>query len=32
MKVELDLSKYATKADFENTTGIDASDFAKNLI
>ena len=32
MKVELDLSKYATKADFKNGTGIDASDFAKNLI
>ena len=29
MKVESDLSNYATKADFKNTTGVDASDFAK---
>ena len=29
MKVELDLSNYATKANFKNTTGVDTSDFAK---
>ena len=29
MKVELDLSNYATKADLKNATGVDASDFAK---
>ena len=29
MKVELDLSNYATKADFKNATGVDTSDFAK---
>ena len=28
-KVELDLSKYATKADFKNATTVDTSDFAK---
>ena len=28
-KVALDLSNYATKADFKNATGIDTSDFAK---
>ena len=32
VKVELDLSNYATKADFKNATGVDASDFAKRLI
>ena len=29
VKVELDLSNYATKADLKNTTGADTSDFAK---
>ena len=29
MKVELDLSNYATKADLKNATGVDTSDFAK---
>ena len=29
VKVELDLSNYATKADFKNGTGVDALDFAK---
>ena len=29
MKVELDLSNYATKADFKNATGVDVLDFAK---
>ena len=29
VKVELYLSKYATKADFKNATGVDTSDFAK---
>ena len=29
MKVELDLSNYATKADLKNATGVDISDFAK---
>ena len=28
MKVELDLSNYATKADFKNVTGVDALKFA----
>ena len=28
MKVELDLSNYATKANLKNTTGVDTSDFA----
>ena len=28
MKVELDLSKYATKADLKKTTGVNTSDFA----
>ena len=32
VKFELDLSNYATKADFKNATGVDASDFAKRLI
>ena len=31
MKVELDLSNYATKTDLQNATGVDASDFAKNV-
>ena len=31
MKVELDLSNYATKADLKNTTGIDKSKFAKKV-
>ena len=30
MKVELDLSNYATKADFKNVTGVDTSDLSKN--
>ena len=30
VKVELDLSNYATRADFNNATGVDTSDFAKN--
>ena len=29
VKVELDLSKYATKTDLENVTGVDTSSFAK---
>ena len=29
VKVELDLSYYATKTDIKNATGIDTSDFAK---
>ena len=29
VKVELELSKYATKADLKNTTGADTSKFAK---
>ena len=29
VKVELDLSRYATKQDFKNATGIDILDFAK---
>ena len=28
VKVELDLSKYVTKADFKNVTGVYTSDFA----
>ena len=31
MKVELDLSNYATKADLKNATGVDISKFAKKL-
>ena len=31
MKVELDLSNYATKPDLENAAGVDTSDFAKKL-
>ena len=29
MKVELDLSNYATKSDLKNATGVDTSKFAK---
>ena len=29
MKVELDLSNYATKSDLKNVTGVDTSDFDK---
>ena len=29
VKVELDLSNYATKADLKNATGVNTSDFAK---
>ena len=29
VKVELDLSNYATKADLKYATGVDSSDFAK---
>ena len=29
MKVELDLSYYATKSDLKNATGVDTLDFAK---
>ena len=29
MKVKLDLSNYATKADLKNATGVDTSDFAR---
>ena len=32
VKVELDLSNYATKADFKNVTGVDRSDFAKKKL
>ena len=31
MKVELDLSNYATKADLKNAIGVDASKFAKKV-
>ena len=31
MKVELDLSSYATKADLKNTAGVDTSKFAKKV-
>ena len=31
VKVELDLSIYATKADLKNATGVDASKFAKKF-
>ena len=30
--MELDLSKYATKSDLKNATGVDTSQFAKNMI
>ena len=29
VKVELDLSNYATKGDLKNATGVNTSDFAK---
>ena len=32
VKVELDLSKYATKAGLKNVKGVDTSKFAKRLI
>ena len=32
VKVELDLSNYATKTDLKNATGLDTSDFTKRLI
>ena len=31
VKVELDLSNYATKADLKNATGVDTSTFAKKV-
>ena len=31
MKVELDLSNYATKADLKNATGVDTLKFAKKV-
>ena len=31
VKVELNLSNYATKADLKNATGVDASSFAKKV-
>ena len=31
VKVELDLSNYATKADLQNSTGVDVSKFAKKV-
>ena len=31
MKVELDLSNYATKADLKNATGVDTSKYAKKV-
>ena len=31
VKVELDLSNYATKADLKNATGLDTSKFAKKV-
>ena len=32
VKVELDLSNYATKVDLKNVIGVDTSKFAKKLI
>ena len=32
LKVELDLSNYATKADLKNAIGIDTSKFAKKVV
>ena len=32
IKVELDLSNYATKTDLKKATGVDTSSFVKNLI
>ena len=31
LKVELDLSNYATKADLKNTTGVNTSKFAEKV-
>ena len=31
VKIELDLSNYATKVDLKNTAGFDTSDFAKKI-
>ena len=31
VKVELDLSNYATKTDLKSATGVDTSDFAKKV-
>ena len=31
MKIELDLSNYATKADLKNAAGVDKSKFAKKV-
>ena len=31
VKVELDISNYATKTDLKNTTGVDTSKFAKKV-
>ena len=32
LKVELDLSNYATKADLKSATGVDTSKFAKKVV
>ena len=32
VKIELDLSNYATKADLKNATGVDTSKFAKKKV
>ena len=32
VKVQLDLSNYATKADLKNAPGVETSDFSKKLI
>ena len=32
IKVELDVSNYATKADLQNATGVDISKFAKKTL
>ena len=32
LKVDLDLSNYATKADLKNPAGVDASDFVKKKL
>ena len=31
VNIELDLSNYATKADFKNATDVDTSEFAKKV-
>ena len=31
MKIELNVSNYATKSDFKNATGVDTSKFAKKV-